>query len=85
MAWCSPLPPGADDWIIQTGSAHSVIQGFDANADLLTFSGLAPGSLTSWTAALDGAAGLVIAWAAADAYVFLPGVAQVPESQILFA
>jgi hypothetical protein len=73
----------AENWVIQPGSGHAVIDGFDPATDTLTFSGIAPDSLVNWQTAATS--GLGIAWNANGGEVILPGVSQVPESHLLFA
>lgn len=73
----------AENWVIQPGSGHMVIEGFDPAVDTLTFSGIAPGSLITWQT--TAAPGLGIAWNLNGGEVILPGVSQVPQDHILFA
>ncbi|TDH61905.1 hypothetical protein E2C06_14260 [Dankookia rubra] len=73
----------AENWVIQPGSGHAVIDGFDPAVDTLTFTGIARESLITWQT--SSTPGLGIAWNPGDGYVTLPGVGTVPESHILIA
>ena len=73
----------AENWVIQPGSGHIVIEGFDPAVDTLTFTGIARDNLITWQT--SATPGLGIAWNLGDGYVTLPGVGTVPESHILIA
>ncbi|MFZ4406527.1 MAG: hypothetical protein ACOYOH_04260 [Paracraurococcus sp.] len=73
----------AENWVISPGSGHAVIAGFDPAVDTLTFTGVARDSLIGWhTSATPGYG---IAWNLDGGEVILPGVGDVPDSQILIA
>lgn len=73
----------AENWLIQPGSGHAVIEGFDPAVDTLTFSGITRESLITWQT--SSAPGLGIAWNLGDGYVTLPGISAVPEGNLLIA
>lgn len=73
----------AENWVIQPGSGHAEIQGFDPATDTLTFIGIARGSLITWQT--SATPGLGIAWNLDGGEVILRGVGAVPDSHILIA
>jgi hypothetical protein len=73
----------AENWLIQPGSGHVVITGFDPALDTLTFGGIARDELITWQT--SSTPGLGIAWNLGDGYVTLPGVTALPDSHVLIA